>query len=450
MAEFQWFIPVFAGFACFASFAKFRRMMNPIALLVLWWCLWLFVANFSPTGLSIPGIRTQVLVLVMLFSLVVGSMFACSTSSGAGNSVLRYNRRLQERWGWLFWVALVLTPVVGYYFFKAIRFIFSEGLLGYRGAVFGDLDRPSILFDSNYMELLYTIVLSPFIFLFVLAGAIFYLACHERKMLCISLILLVMDAGMRLGRFNFYYFLFFLALSTLLLYQRGGMRDGVGLVFGTALRKARGAMVTLMIAMVTFVMVISTIRDKEVENFADAIGRVAIEYHTVGFVLFDESLENPSSGLNKEMSCGRSLFGGLDTLVVLVLRRLDNDLQSVSNLNGPLMREFQVVGYDPVGNPILYNAFYTILYTMYQDGREFSFLVVPFLFGYFLSTRYLDWLRGGDIGTLMLLNALLYVGFFSLFQSPVEGIIFWISIILLFIINRTRFPVRFVWAQRCV
>jgi hypothetical protein len=67
VAEFQWFIPVFAGFGCIASFAKFRRLMNPIALLVLWWCLWLFVANFSPTGLSIPGIRTQILVLVMLF-----------------------------------------------------------------------------------------------------------------------------------------------------------------------------------------------------------------------------------------------------------------------------------------------------------------------------------------------------------------------------------------------
>ena len=80
-------------------------------------------------------------------------------TSGAGNSVLRYNRRLQERWGWVFWVALVSTPVVGYYFFKAIRIFFSEGLLGYRGAVFGDLDRPSILFDSNYMELLYTMKL---------------------------------------------------------------------------------------------------------------------------------------------------------------------------------------------------------------------------------------------------------------------------------------------------
>ncbi len=33
------------------------------------------------------------------------------------------------------------------------------------------------------------------------------------------------------------------------------------------------------------------------------------------------------------------------------------------------MRDFQIVGYDPDGTPILYNAFYTILYTLYQDGR---------------------------------------------------------------------------------
>jgi hypothetical protein len=275
--------------------------------------------------------------------------------------------------GWAFWV-LVSTPVVGYYFFKAIGIFFSEGLLGYRGAVFGDMDRPSILFESNYMELLYTIVLSPFIFLFVLAGVIFYLACHDRKLLCISLILLVMDAGMRLGRFNFYYFLFFLALSTLLLYQRGGMRDGVGLVFGTALRKARWAMVTLMIAMVTLVMVISTLRDKEVENFADAIGRVAIEYHTVGFVLFDDSLENPSSGLNKEIFWKKPV------------RRTDLWLYWCCGVWTMICNRFQLewtsagisdVGYDPDGNPILYNG--SIQSKHHVPGwTGVSFLVVPY------------------------------------------------------------------------
>jgi oligosaccharide repeat unit polymerase len=445
---FPWFIPAFAGLACIAAFLKFRRIWNPVALLVAWWCLWLFVATLGPTGLYVPGIRTQILVLVMLSSLTAGSLVARSALDGAGSSSLEYNRNLRERWRWVSRAALASTPVVGYYFFKALSIFYSEGLLGYRDAVFGDPDRPSVLFGSNYLELLYTIVLSPVIFLLLLAGVVLYLACRERGMLCVSLLLLAMDAGMRLGRFNFYYFLFFLALSSLLLFQRSRMGDDVGMAFRSSLREARGAVAALMLAMMAFVAAISTVRDKDVGNFADVIGRAAIEYHTVGFVLFDDSVNNPSSGLNREAFYGRSLLGGLDTLAVLALRRLDNELQSVSNRNGPLMREFQVVGYDPDGIPLLYNAFYTVLYTLYQDGREFSFFLVPFLFGYFLSTRYLDWLKGGDLGTLMLLNALLYVGFFSLFQSPVEGIIFWISIILLFMINRARLPVRFVRPSR--
>jgi len=443
---FRWIIPVFAGFACLVGFAKFRRWANPVSVLVLWWCLWLFVANFSPTGVYVPSPRTQILVLVMLYSLVLGSFFAVGTLKGETGSVPDYNRRLRKRWRAVFWIAVGSMPVVAYYFVKAIGIFLSEGFLGYRGAVFGDMDRPSVLFGSNYVELLYTIVLSPLIFLALLAGVVYYLVFRDRWMLGVSLLLTSMDAIMRLGRFNFYYLLFFLFLSILLLMQRSRSRDGIGLFFAGALRNARGAIVTLVVAMAIILMVLNTVRMEEAGTVTGVLGKFAIEYHTGGFVLFDDSLNHPASELNRHMSYGRSLFGGLDTLAVLVLRRMDSGLQSISNVNGPLMREFQVVGYDSNGYPIMANAFYTVLYTMYQDGREFAFFVVPFLFGYFLSNRYLDWLRGGDIGTLMLLNVLLFAGFFSLFMSPVEGVIFWVSLALLFLINRVWLPVRFVSA----
>jgi len=100
------------------------------------------------------------------------------------------------------------------------------------------------------------------------------------------------------------------------------------------------------------------------------------------------------------------------------------------------------VGYDLNGYPILYNAFYTILYSMYLDGRELVFFAIPFLYGYFLSNLYQDWLVTGEIGTLMILNLLTYVGIFSIFQSPVEGTIFWGTLLLLFLFNRVRLPGR--------
>ena len=267
MTWFRWIIPVFAGFACLIGVAKFRRWANPVSVLVLWWCLWLFVGNFSPTGVYVPSPKTQILVLVMLYSLVLGSFFAVGTLKGETGSVPDYNRRLRNRWRAVFWIAVGSMPVVAYYFVKAIGIFLSEGVLGYRGAVFGDIDRPSVLFDSNYVELLYTIVLSPLIILALLGGVVCYLVFRDRRMLGVSLLLTSMDAIMRLGRFNFYYLLFFLFLSIHLLMQRSRSRDGIGLFFAGALRNARGAIVTLVVAMAIILMVLSAIRMEEAGTF---------------------------------------------------------------------------------------------------------------------------------------------------------------------------------------
>ena len=438
MIEFRYFIPVFSSFVCLLTFFRFGTILNPICIVALWWSFWLFVANLSLTGLFIPGIHTQVLILTMIFSMLCGGILAKRRAGFHGKNILRNNLQLHKKWRYLYFILGFLIPVVSYYFVKAIRLFFSEGILGYRDAVFGDVDRPSVLFGSNYLELLYALLFSPIIHVSLLASIVFYLCFQDRRFLAVSVVLVIMDAVMRLGRFNFYYFVFFLFISYLFIRQRSRVRDPIGNGFRAAIKNVRVTIGALALCMVLILSVLSVMRSENSDNIANLLKRFAVEYHTVGFVLFDESLENPTSRLNQEISYGRSLLGGIDTIAVILLRRIDRNLQSISNENSPLMREFQVVGWDYDGYPILYNAFYTILYSMYLDGRELFFFAIPFLYGYFLSTRYQDWIGTGEIGTLMVLNMLTYTGIFSIFQSPVEGTIFWVTLLLLFLFNRIR------------
>ena len=76
------------------------------------------------------------------------------------------------------------------------------------------------------------------------------------------------------------------------------------------------------------------------------------------------------------------------------------------------------------------NAFYTVLYSLYFDGRYIAVLLVSLIFGYGISSSYLKWLKQGSLAGLAMVILLMYAGVFSLFQSPVEGLKFWIALFL--------------------
>ena len=239
MVEFQFITPIFTVFVWFLSYIKFGSIISPVSIVASWWCLWLFVANFSLTGIYIPRAPTQTLVLVMLFAMLCGSILATTRAKSQGTTALLQNRNLHKRWRYLYLAIGVFSPAVAYYFSKAISIFLSEGVLGYRDAVFGNADRPSVLFESNYVEWIYALVVSPIIFSSLIAGVVFYLSFRDRKLLAVSLVMIAMDAVLRLGRFNFYFFLFFLFFSYLLLRQRSRFPDATGNYFRIAVKKVR-------------------------------------------------------------------------------------------------------------------------------------------------------------------------------------------------------------------
>jgi hypothetical protein len=108
--------------------------------------------------------------------------------------------------------------------------------------------------------------------------------------------------------------------------------------------------------------------------------------------------------------------------------------------NGQYMQTARVIGLDKNNQPIKGNAFYTILYSLYLDGRYFFVILMPFLFGYFVAAHYLKWIKNGSYINLAFLIILMYLALFSLFQSPVEGLKFWIGLLMVVLLRMISFP----------
>jgi hypothetical protein len=159
----------------------------------------------------------------------------------------------------------------------------------------------------------------------------------------------------------------------------------------------------------------------------------------VGFTLLDIEISNEQSLVNTRLSYGRSILGGIDDPVIILLRRFDNDLISIVREAGTERYVFTQVGYYENGLPKFSNAFYTIISSLYMDGREpFVFLASAF-FGLVLSRYYLRWLASGYLSDLSLVLYLSYMAIFSIFMSIPEGSLFWIVLAILVTLNKKQY-----------
>ena len=430
-------IPVLGTFMILSSALKFKRLFNPVSIIVLWWCFWLWLANFSLTGFFVPGGKTQLMILIMLAAVFLGSKLAFGKDRDPG-LVAKENEQFTQNGRYLLWLNILFFPVAAFFFLRALPLLLSGSPVKYRSAVFGSLDQPSPVFGGGYFQFLFQLIVSPVIFFSLIAGIILFFRDRRKMLLLVSGGLVVLEAVMTLGRFNFYYILAFVVLTYVFIAQRHKAGPALQEESGKKpfVRMKKLKILTLAGIMLAGLLFMSIFRGEKNAGPVATLGRVAVNYHTVGLVLFDQELESPSSRLNSRLSCGRSIIGGIDTIVVILLRRFNSDLTPIAGESGRYMDEPRQVGEDEQGGPIFGNAFYTILYSLYFDGRYLAVLLVSLIFGYGVSASYLKWLKQGSLPGLAMVILLMYAGVFSLFQSPAEGLKFWIALLLVAAMKR--------------
>jgi oligosaccharide repeat unit polymerase len=288
----------------------------------------------------------------------------------------------------------------------------------YRDEAFGHGE--SILFGKGYAIYLYQFTVIPVIFMSFIGGLVFYVVYKQRTLLWFSSCLLVMDAVMMLGRFHFY--IMFVLLCASLIFHKQQIQTTGRMDHDTS--RGRWGSFSIAVVMILLALFVSSLRNTESlqDEGTTLLGRTIVNYHTGGIVMFDAELQDPTSLLRSKMTYGRGVLGALDTFMVLSIR--PKNVQTVAGEVGYYLNDFRPLGRD-MGTPIFMNAFATVLYTLYFDGREVAVFVFPWLYGYGLTRLYGRWIKGRDIHSFMLVLLLLYVGVFSIFQSYVSDFRFW-------------------------
>ena len=440
-------VPAAGLYLALLSLFKFKRLLNPVLIIVCWWTFWLWISNFGLTGFFIPSSGTQIMVLVMLASVFLGSLLAFPGQRDPAK-IARANNRFLRNGRYLFLLNLVFVPVMGLLMYRAVPALLSSEPVRYRMEVYGTPDGPSPLFGGGYNQFLFFLIVSPVVFFSLIAGLISFFRYGKKKLLLVSLLLIVIEGLITLGRFNFYYVVALAAFAYMYVKQRRSAiaEVEIGQAAPPRLKLKAVKFAAAAAAVLAVVLGLSILRGEKNTGPLAALEKIAVEYHTVGLVLFDQDLQATSSRLNSGLSYGRSTIGGLDSLAIVFLRRFNPDIVPVAQESGAYMAEARQVGRDDRGQPILGNAFYTILFSLYYDGRYLAVVFLSLVFGFFLSKNWQSWIRTGSLASLTAAVLLSYVGVFSIFQSPVEGLKFWVALLLIPWLN--RFSLGFVKPER--
>jgi hypothetical protein len=136
------------------------------------------------------------------------------------------------------------------------------------------------------------------------------------------------------------------------------------------------------------------------------------------------------------MSYGTGTLGGLDYVSTLIIRRFSPTYDSQYSF---MVKDHHLpveTGYDKKGYPLYHNAFYTMLFTLYADGREFFVFFIPLLMGIFLGFYYSKFKKTNYIFDFLIVLFFMFIFIFSLFQSMLQSHI--VSLALLILLNRAN------------
>lgn len=387
---------------------KFLR--NPITIVILWWGIWGFLSIFGLSRLPVPTLKTYIILLLFIFSFWIGSLLVEKFNLPFVKSKIdeSYERILTLLFHWSAGIMTILLSIVtarSLYFFS-----FTPGW-AYKRLAFTNSDHIGFLFKYKILENLYFFVSSPLLFYLLLFGLSDFWKNKKIKYLIIAIILNSLDAFVRLARINSYLIIVLFIIVCFLSHLK----------VIEFLKKAKSL---VFILLATFVSMIGVgvsrgYSFKQLQAFF-------IEYHTLGFALFDYELKNPLSSLNQQTTFGRLTLGGLETYFTILIRQFDKNYMSPALYNSINFS----VNYTEIGKAT-YNSYYTLLYTFYSDGGFFGVFIGGFLLGFTLKLFYEKWLHTNQIINLFYVLILLIILILSIFMSQLEIMRTWSLLILL-------------------
>jgi oligosaccharide repeat unit polymerase len=440
---FQFYVAIFVFLSIPTSYLKFKRFINPISLVVTWWGGWLYISNFSLTGLYIPEDTTQGLVLLMLSGYVLGC-FLCPMSKN--RNILKNIELFQGLKLHYFITLCLIIPL----FLKALSIFSDTGMdPSYRGKIFGQGEEASILYGTFYIQLIYTFFIYPYISVLSLISIICSIELGRNTLLVLTSVIVVAKSVMTFGRDDIFNSIIIYLVYSIIVFENHIIGFGnFGKFFITnslrsihkktlAFRKnaltSKITPILIVTLLVSVVSSLSSIRSgSENDSLGDTVFDTLISNNTMGFVLLEREISNPASYLNTHLTYGQATFSIIDILLTFIIRRFDSNFIGLTREMGIYQNEFFHIGGGHVGN-----AYYTMIYNFYLDAREVGVFIFPLLFGLATSFFFGRMIYKKSIISTLSFLSMISMLLASITQSQLSSMDFWGGFVWILLYKRT-------------
>jgi oligosaccharide repeat unit polymerase len=423
-------LSVFSILAFFLLLVKTNFWYNPTGFIVLLMSLTLIISNFSFTGIFVPTIKTQLIFLIFMIGILFGGLLAYPTSFNHHVIVEENKSKV------ILLLLLICMPLIGFVFLKALAIIRSEGYLSYIFRTRGTEGGEALLFGAGYFRMVINYMVIPIIYSGLFIGAALFFLKNQKRIFLISILLLATYTFILSARDGFLLIILILGYSYLLIRKE----KKIELISKSVQYFFRG----ILLLILSFAIYITAFRAKSSFTVLDTLAHYGISYHTLGFTMFDVSLNDRNSYLNNTLTLGRASFGFPDQLLEILSRRIDSE--GVRSVSRNLIREMDkptLVGFQSWRPDGLYyaNAFFTVLYPLYLDLRLPGVIIGGFLYGFLLTRYFISWkMNPHNIYAFSMLLILFYMGYNFLFMPIIVRNIFWPFLFFTLIILKVRFP----------
>nr|WP_082280490.1 O-antigen polymerase [Leptospira interrogans] len=248
---------------------------------------------------------------------------------------------------------------------------------------------------------------SNYFCIFVLRCGILF-TIKKMRILILGAILTIMETLMFLGRFGFYYVLIVLILVLMIkvFRNRKSFLNSISLIY-----------IFIATCILLGVFFMSALRNSNRQfDFREFLNIYIIDYHTESFSIFDSELKDEKSLLH-ERTYGRASLGTLESSfsVALAFFRIPLRIQVQSDLIGGYLNKNRIIGYSKDGRPKEYNAFGSVLFTLYKDGGIPFIIGMGILFGFCVAKFSKSFISLNPY-YVSLLASLFFIGIFGIFK----------------------------------
>lgn len=385
------------------------RLANRLlSIYIVWWMSLLFISTFNLYKLNPVSDSAYLLLLLNVAMFTTGLLASCSKQRSFTTShfdlILNHgitfnNKSNKQR------VVLplsLLTVLLGYYSYKYLNIINTQGVLEARNLRFF----VGGLFGSTFEVMFYNYLIESvsYVMLFVISFRLVW-GKVDKLLLSTAILYITFFAIIGAGRGILvelgFYLVYLYLIKKIILYKSTSSKSRF--VFRNPINKKISFIVAVLVLLYSVTVYLTGLRtglfELTLESFTEAnsifMEHISV-YLTGSFRAFDYAFHNYNESLG--FNFGRLTFAGLDEIIGNFYRLAGADYQIMNHISGAITGPNITIGKD-----YEFNALYTCVYNYYFDFGVPGVILFPFLFGFIYHRIILTFERNPSTASLFML-----------------------------------------------